>query len=229
MSHLHITDGMLHWGLALVGFVGTFGIIAYIIMRTKKEELFNNIAKLGIMSALMLIVMSIPLGIPFHINLSILTALIIGPKLGFIAVLLVNFILATFGHGGITVVGLNTLIMGVEVFLGFYLFSFFLTKKIKWQYGLATAIIITLIVSASLMVAVVGLGQIDPALAFHSCGDHSHEEVIADGDSHLSYGRFALLVIGIVLIGAPIEALVILIIVKYFRKVRPDYLLLGGV
>ena len=230
MSHLHITDDLLHWGFALAGFLGTFAIIAYILFTTKKEELFNNIAKLGIMSALMLIVMSIPLGIPFHINLSILTALILGPKLGFISVLLVNFILATFGHGGITVVGLNTLIMGTEVFVGYYLFSFLLSKNFKWQYGLATAIVVALLISASLMVTVVGVGQIDPALAYHTCGDHSHE-VVTDGHSHsdLSYGRFALLVIGIVLIGAPIEALVILVIVNYFRKVRPDYLLKGGV
>lgn len=228
MSHLHITDDLLHWGFALAGFIGTFAIIAYILISTSKEELFNNIAKLGIMSALMLIVMSIPLGIPFHINLSILTALIIGPKLGFIAVLLVNFILATFGHGGITVVGLNTLIMGTEVFLGYFIFSFLLSKKIKWQYSLATAIVFALIISASLMITVVGVGQIDPALAYHSC-DHSHEEVIADGHTDLSYPRFALLVLGIVLIGAPIEAVVILVIVNYFRKVRPDYLLKGGV
>lgn len=225
MSHLHITDDLLHWGFAIAGFALNFLIIGYILLTTKKEELFDNLAKLGIMSALMMIVMSIPLGFPFHINLSILTALILGPKLGFISVLLVNTILSTFGHGGITVLGLNTLILGAEVFIGYYLFSFFLSKGIKWQYGLASAIVIALLISASLMISVIGIGGIEPAAAYHT-----HEEEVLVGESiELSYGRFATLVIGIVLLGAPIEALVILIVVNYFRKVRPDYLLKGGV
>ncbi|SHJ96930.1 cobalt/nickel transport system permease protein [Anaerobranca californiensis DSM 14826] len=226
MSHLHITDDLLQWQLALFGYLTTLFIIGYILITTKKEELFNNIAKLGIMSALMLIVMSIPLGIPFHLNLSILTALIIGPKLGFISIFLVNIILATFGHGGITVVGLNTLIMGSEVFIGYYLFSFLLTKGLKWQYALFTTVLLALIISASLMITVVGIGGIEPAFVYHSC-DHDHGEDVTTGEN-LTYSRFAMLVLGIVLFGATIEGLVILIIVNYFRKIRPDYLLKGG-
>ncbi|SES65291.1 energy-coupling factor ABC transporter permease [Anaerobranca gottschalkii] len=226
MSHLHITDDLLQWQLALLGYLITLLVIGYILVTTKKEELFNNIAKLGIMAALMLIVMSIPLGIPFHLNLSILTALIIGPKLGFISILLVNIILATFGHGGITVVGLNTLIMGSEVFVGYYLFSFLLTKGIKWQYALFTTVLIALIISASLMVTIVRIGGIEPAIVYHSC-DHDHGEHVTTGED-LTYSRFAMLVLGIVLFGSIIEALIILVIVNYFRKIRPDYLLKGG-
>ncbi len=224
MSHLHITDGVLHWSFLVMGFVLTFLMIGYILFTTKKEELFNNIAKMGIISALMLIVMSIPLGpLPFHINLSILTALILGPKLGFISVFLVNIILGTFGHGGITVIGLNTVLMGVEVVLGYYVFSYLLDKKVSVNKSLVATIIIAITVSTALMIGVVTLGNIPPEIAIHT-----HDvEAIAFYEK-LSYGMFSLIVFGIVAVGIVIESLVITIIVNYFRKIRPDYLLKGG-
>lgn len=224
MSHLHITDGVLHWGLILLGFLLTFAIIGYVVLSTKKEELFNNVAKLGVISALTLIVMSIPLGpLPFHINLSILTALILGPKLGFISVFLVNLILGVFGHGGITVVGVNTLIMGTEIIIGYGVFSLLLNKRVNWNVSLAVAIAIMILASSALMVTVVTLGGIPPEIAIHS-----HDQEAIARYSNFNNTDFAIFVLGIVSIGAIIEVVIGSIVVNYFRKIRPDYLLKGG-
>lgn len=224
MSHLHIVDGVLHWGFIVFGFALTFVLIGYVLISTEKEELFNSVAKLGVMSALTLIVMSIPLGpLPFHINLSILTALILGPKLGFISVFLVNLILGVFGHGGVTVVGINTLIMGSEIIIGYGIFSFLLSRRVKWNVGIAVAIVIMILVSSTLMVTVVALGQVPPEIAVHT-----HDAEAIAKYSQFTYGDFALWVLGIVSIGAIIEVVLGTVVISYFRKIRPDYLLKGG-
>ena len=60
--------------------------------------------------------------IAYHINLTVLAGIIVGPAMGFLAAFIVDLILALFGHGGITVVGLNTLIVGAECALGSLIF-----------------------------------------------------------------------------------------------------------
>jgi len=75
----------------------------------------------------MLVAMSLEiLPIFYHINLSVVAGILLGPALGFLAAFIANLILAFMGHGGITVIGLNTLLLGSEAVLGhtlFYLLS----------------------------------------------------------------------------------------------------------
>ena len=60
--------------------------------------------------------------IAYHINLTVISGILLGPSLIFLATLVVNVILALFGHGGITVLGLNTLTLSIEGILGYFLF-----------------------------------------------------------------------------------------------------------
>src|SRR5688500_3732643 len=70
----------------------------------------RRVPRLGVMSALLLVGMSTEtVPIAYHINLSVLAGIVLGPAYGALAALIVNVFLALFGHGGITVVGLNTL------------------------------------------------------------------------------------------------------------------------
>lgn len=66
----------------------------------KGGDIRRKIPFIGVVGALMLIFMSIPLGfIPVHLSLAVLCGILAGPELGFTAVFAVNTILSLMGHG----------------------------------------------------------------------------------------------------------------------------------
>ncbi|MGE4284541.1 MAG: energy-coupling factor ABC transporter permease [Clostridia bacterium] len=247
MSHLHLVDGIIAplWWIA--GYVATLGIVGIAATRVKKEDLSKKVPFIGVISALMLITMSVPVGfLPFHLNLTVLAGILAGPWLGFIAVFIVNLILAIIGHGGITVVGLNTLIIGTEVLLGYALFKI-VKKYMKPVAAVSITVIITLLISTGLMVGVVSAANAGLAYALpHS--DHGNIQEHADEyeaveedhvDLHhddedfediLSEVRiFALSgwgAIGVILLlGIALEAFITSLIIAFFMKVRPEMIM----
>ncbi len=185
MSHIHIPDGVLPlswWGIGYL-IAGFFLILA--IRKLEKEDLRKKIPYLGVVSAIMLITMSIPLGIvPFHINLTVLMGVLSGPVLGYIAVFIVNLFLSFLGHGGITTVGLNTLILGLEVVIGSLMFSA-LKRRIKAIPAIAVVTAITLIISTCAMLGVVGLSQSGWEYALpHDHHEHGAEHLADDHSEH---------------------------------------------
>lgn len=246
MSHIHVPDGIIPiiwWSL---GYLLTFTIMYLLLRKMNNEEARRKIPLTGICAAIMLIGMSVPLGIiPVHLSLAVLTGIIVGPGLGFIAVFVVNLIIALIGHGGITLVGLNTLIIGSEVLVGSYLYRK-LSKRIKTVPSTLIATAIGVIISLSLMIGLVGttVGWVE-ALPHHHANyhgdeieeieanqsnreDHNVEEhdhnhfVEALSDIHYlrMTGWIALILILIAGIGT--EALGTALIVRFFSKVRPD-------
>ncbi|WP_353894271.1 energy-coupling factor ABC transporter permease [Proteinivorax hydrogeniformans] len=231
MSHLHVTDGVLDLWVIIIANVVAFGLLCYTCFAMVKDndKFYNNLAKLGVVSALMLITMSIPLGpIPAHLSLVLVAALLLGPNLGFISIVIVNLILALIGHGGITVLGLNSLIMGVELLIGFYLFSF-MFNKISWRKAIAVSVAGALVVSVTLMVTTLVFAGQDVSEAFQSCSTCCNQlDTVSNeqGNGHSHGGIY--LFLGTVGAGILLEILVVLAIVGYIRKVRPDYLVKGG-
>lgn len=216
MSHLHIPDGILSPFIWVSGYLVTFVILYLILKKGESDSLRQKIPFTGIAASLMLIAMSVPLGIiPVHLSLASLTAILLGPGLGFLAVFSVNIILALVGHGGITLVGINTLVIGTEVFISSFLF-----RKVLIKMGIMSrtflSVSLALIVSVALMVLIFmtafGTGGEMP---FHIHNDHHIE------NQNESFGEFALLG-SIVLFGIFIEGMATSLIVRYFSKVRPD-------
>lgn len=176
MSHLHLVDGILPLAWWVVGYILAFAVLGFALPKIKKEDVAKRIPYIGVVAALMLLTMSVPLGfLPFHLNLTVLAGILAGPWLGFTAVFIVNIILAFIGHGGITVVGLNTLIIGTEVILGYYLFSH-LRMYVKPTAAVAVTVVFALLISTSLMVGLItssdaGLVSVLP----HKHSEDSHE------------------------------------------------------
>jgi len=115
VSHLHIPDGIINPIWLLIGFIVTGLIIGFSLFMLRKRDIQKLVPRIGIISAVMLLGMSVPLpiGIGYHLNLSVLVGIILGPWAGFISAFIVNLILALIGHGGVTVIGLNSLIIGI--------------------------------------------------------------------------------------------------------------------
>ncbi|SCZ01258.1 energy-coupling factor ABC transporter permease [Alkaliphilus peptidifermentans] len=176
MSHIHIPDGIIPFAWWVGGYIITFTIMFVLLKGIKGEEVRKKIPLTGLAAAIMLIGMSVPLGIiPVHLSLAVLTGILIGPKLGFLAVFIVNIMLALFGHGGITLVGLNTLVIGSEVLLGYFLFSLF-SKKLKQLTSIILATSMALVASLTIMALLVGFSvDFNEAIPHHHAYGHGHE------------------------------------------------------
>lgn len=178
MSHIHIPDGILAWWIWVPALILVVGILFMIFKGWNQEEARRLVPLAAMMSALMLITMSVPLFIvPVHLTLAVLAGLMVGPKMAFLSILVVNTILASLGHSGVTLVGLNTLIIGLEMFVGVMIFRL-LSKIIS---TLPSAIIATVVglslslsLSFGLVVATVGLAEALP--------HEEHDDELNDGE-----------------------------------------------
>jgi cobalt/nickel transport system permease protein len=181
----------------------------------------------------------------------VLGGIILGPAAGFLAAFVVNVILALFGHGGVTVAGLNTLIVGAECVLGyafFHLFTRLLRPRIGLAAGLAT--VLTLFLSTTLSIGIVALSNVNPAQARDtgalnpatlSVSNPFREGLLANrivtpeqevqASSGVSMTRFAVVIYGLGSVGWVLESLIVGYLVAFIVRVRPGLLrhpLLGG-
>ncbi|GEA16443.1 cobalamin biosynthesis protein CbiM [Moorella sp. E308F] len=232
MSHLHIPDGVIAPAWLVVGYAVTALALALAVRQAGREDLRKKLPRLGFVSAFMLLAMNVPLGLlPVHLNLTVLAGILLGPWLGLVAVFIVNLILALTGHGGITVVGLNTLVVGSEAIMGYYLFFAF-RQRFRPVTAAAAATSLALVFSLSLMFATLGLTRIDPVLVFYE--DHHEEQVVeasgpdiaaAGNEMHnepgISLARLLRVVLPISLAGIIVESVVTALIIGYLLKVRP--------
>ncbi len=230
MSHLHIPDGVIPIIWLILGYLLTAIFLAAALWRGRGADAARRLPRLGVVAALMLVGMSVEIGIiGYHLNLSVLAGILLGPWLGFIAAFLVNLILALFGHGGITVAGLNSLIIGSETVLGWGFFHALKSRlSVRWAAAMATAL--TLALSTTLMIGIVALTRTEPALAFQGPSGNApliRFEWMAGGEeenamANLDLARFAEWVYGFGAIGWTIEAAFTALVIGFFARARPD-------
>lgn len=241
MSHIHIPDGVMPLWLVLLGWIGAACLLGWATRRLRRQDTRRSVPRAGVIAAVMLVAMSIefvPIG--YHMNLTVVAGIMAGPALGIVAAFVVVLILALFGHGGITVAGLNTLVIGAECVLGWLLFRVLmraLGARVKSPGVLAgAATVLTLIVTTSLLIGIVALSQADV---------HIHATVLEQSRSPLAEGvlrntliggghehaarkmnlaAFALLTYGLGAIGWFIEALVSGVIIQFVAQVRRDFI-----
>ncbi len=219
MTHMHIPDGMLPVWLWVLGFILMALIMGLSLYRTRGGDRKKQIPLLGALSAVMLVAMSLEIvPIAYHINLTVVTGILLGPALGFVAAFIVNFMLALIGHGGITVLGLNTLLLGSETVLGHTFFSL-LGKRLPLFWRAAAATVMTLLITTGLLVGIVAISNADP-VAFIEV----HGQEAGGHEGPVSVGRFAAMVLGFGSLGWIIEAAITGTVVKFVAQVKPDLL-----
>jgi len=172
--HLHLPDGVLPLWLWIAGYILTVGFLLSFLPYLKKHK--EKFPLIGLLIALLLLIMSIPLGLPVHLNLMILVGLSVGPIYSLWIAFLVNLILATFGHGGLTVVGLNTLLLWGQALMGIFLFTLF--KKIKNHFlRTSLAAFLSLIISYGFLIGLIKLAQINPSNFLPHYHHHEHLQI----------------------------------------------------
>ncbi len=234
MSHIHIPDGIIAIWLWIFGYliVGIYFLAMYKHFKTAARH--KKIAIISVLGALMLLSMSIPIpfALPYHLNLSALSGVLAGPFYAGLAIFCVVLILALVGHGGITIVGLNTIVLTAEAAIAFLLFR--LSRKIFKKIFPAAfiSVFISLAISTFLTVAIVYAGTQNLEYATHqhchkceSCG-HSHKFVNQAGKKPETFDikRFITLILITGGFGWTLESLISAFIISYISRVKPDLL-----
>jgi len=239
MSHIHFPDGVLPVWLWASGFIVAILIGTILLRLTKKEELTKRLPLLGMMAAVMVLGASVEIiPIAYHVNLTVFSGILLGPSLIFLATFVVNVILALFGHGGITVIGLNTLTLSIEGILGYYFFHFFWRVLKKLTPAIFLSTFIALLFSTFAMIGVVSLGTSHYEELIHQEGKGIFEfhlskekEEHHPGDAaeeKVSLKRFMAIVLPLGFIGWVLEGVITALIARYIQRLRPDLLRLEG-
>ena len=218
MTHLHIPDGILPVWLWISGLVLMMLVLAACIYRLRGMDRRIKVPLLGVLSAAMLVAMNLEvLPLAYHLNLSVATGILLGPSLGFVAAFIVNLMLALLGHGGITVMGLNTLLLGTEAMLGHTLF-FLLPSRLPVFWRAALATVLALFVVTCLLIGIVAFSHLEAETFIHR-----HDEV-GDAAGRTSLAAFAVLVLSLGALGWLIEGAITGGVLRFIAQVKPDLL-----
>lgn len=210
MSHLHIPDGVLPVLLWAPG-LGLALLLLVLGARALRGASPQRLAYQGALGALVLAAMAVelPLGpLEYHLTLVGPVGVLLGPASIFHVVFVASAILALLGHGGLTVVGLNALVLGAG---GVLARPVYVACLRPWRppVAMAVATAVTQTVSGALWLAVM-------AAAMHVQAVGHHRVTLVAGVA------FPLYLAGIV-----IESVVAFGVARFITRVRPD-LLPGG-
>ncbi len=199
MSHIHIPDGILPLWLWIGGWVAALAMVSVAARFAGLSDARRKVPLVGVVAALMIVGMSAEIiPIAYHINLSVIGGILLGPLLSAIAAFIVVLVLALLGHGGVTVLGLNALVIGAEMIVGWALFhaAIRMLGRARAGIGAGAATVLTLAITTTLVVGIVWAGgagdaadretgALDPStLRFENPFEHGVFEVGLFGGGH---------------------------------------------
>jgi len=224
MSHIHLPDGILPLWLWAAGYALVAFIISLVWRKGRQTAEPRDFALLGVLSAIMILVMMIEIPpLSFHFNLSVVTGIILGPRLSLIAALIVNVILALIGHGGITVVGWNTLVLSAEMILGYYSFRLFSRIGLSVSRAGFFATVIGLAAGTFLAYDVITAASPWINRVLSSPSSRLGEALpTAAVSAHLDLERLALIMFGVGAVGWVLEGILSAVILSYISRVYPE-------
>lgn len=153
---MHISDGVLPTWVLAAGWILTILLLIISIVWSKKQigNLNEKVPHAAVMTAALFVACMFKIPVPptsLHLMLAGLAGIVLGP-LAFVCIfisLLLQAILLQFG--GITVLGVNTLLMGVPALCGYLIFwAMSKTKLPSWLSGGVTSFIAVVITTVLL-------------------------------------------------------------------------------
>jgi cobalt/nickel transport system permease protein len=211
VAHIHLEDGSfsLFWVLAWWIVALCLISIALFLLRSKfkPEPKMITIAAFVTAAAFAIFQVQIPIAGGVHVNLTPLIAILTGPVIGTLVVLIANILSAAIGHGGWGLVGANVLINFSEVLVAWLVFRGMkkITADLFSRAGVAT--FAGLFAGNLMMVTVILISGIQ--------GVNQTTAQILTGLSLI-----AAINMGV----AVIEAFLTGLIVAYIGRIRPDIL-----
>lgn len=214
MTHLHVPDGVLPVVLWAPGLAAALLLLIPAVRATNRarKPAPGFQAALG---ALMLAVMSIPIplfAMEYCLTLGGPVGILLGPAAAFQTVFVVSVILALLGQGGLTVVGLNALVLGAGALVARPAFLA-LRRRLPAPAALAAATALAQLGAGLLWFALMAIAfRLVPDLA--KALDHWPTRV----------SLFAGLTLGMWGLAIAAEAAVAFGVGRFLERVRPDLL-----
>jgi len=248
MTHIHIPDGVLPFWFVLVSWAVALAAVGIAGRAGGRRDVRRKVPLLGAVTALMLVGMSSEIvPIAYHINLTVLAGILLGPWLSIIAAFIANVVLALVGHGGVTVIGLNTLMIASEMVLGWALFRGLdaALRHVRPSLAAGVATTLTLAITTTLLVGVVAIGGAAAASRESGAFDPSsgrfgalfsggvvgnsvlNPETAEEPLPQLSVRRFAIMVYTLGFVGWLLEGIITGAIVGFVTRVRPGMVRAG--
>ena len=253
MTHIMVGDGVLPWWISTGGLLGTGLLVSIALRWISRSGATRSIPATAVMTALMVVVMSIefvPIG--YELHGTVLAGIILGPWFAAISSLLFNGVRALLGDGAITNIGLNTMLTWLEMAVGWMVFSllkpFAQRGRASLCGGIATAV--SLAVSTLVFLAIIALSGVAPGRAIHTGafdvasgtfdaamlseglvdvhlpGASDHPEEVVAGLTPFTWFAFATILLGA--IGWAIEGLVTGVTVAFLSRTRPGLVGMSG-
>ena len=123
MAHIHLEDGSftLFWVAVwwIIALVVLAAALVWIRTGKKTDNRKLTLAAFCTAAAFAVFQVSIPLFGGVHLNLTPLIGILVGPVYGSLIVLIINILSAAFGHGGWGLIGANLLINLIEVIVAY--------------------------------------------------------------------------------------------------------------
>lgn len=229
MSHIHFPDGFLPPWLWISGYVITAMLVAVLWWRGRATADPRRFSLMGAMGAIMILIMMIEIPpFEYHFNLSVITGIILGPQLAVLTALVVNIILALIGHGGVTVVGLNTLVLSTESIVGFLVFRLLLKARFSLGKSTFLATIIGLATGTVVAFGIIAAGSSWVDQMLRSAAIRPGMELPPGiSGAHLNLARLAAIMFGVGAIGWIAEAFLSSAIIVYLARFIPGLVKVG--
>ncbi|MBI4214315.1 MAG: energy-coupling factor ABC transporter permease [Chloroflexi bacterium] len=222
MTHMMVPDGVLPPWLWIGGWLLAIAALTLALWSTRSGDSLRLIPLAGTMAAVMTIVMSleiVPLGYEPH--LTVLAGIVLGPAYGLLATFVFNLLRMLLGDGSITLLGLNTVVLGVETVGGYLAFRALRSLHRTPSGGgvaAAAASILALAAATFTFLGIVWLSSVDVSLLAE---EDFLEQAGADAPG---FGIYANLVLVLGAIGWVLEAVVVGTVVAFLCRVRPSLL-----
>lgn len=222
MSHLHIPDGVLPPLLWIAGLLLTVLGLALSGLGLRREGP-QSIAYRSALGGIMLAVMAIPVPITafdYCMTLAGPVGVLIGGAAAFQVSFVVTLILALMGQGGLTVVGLNTLVLGLGAATARPLYRR-LVARMGPPGAMASATAVSQLISSALWIAILAASvRLAPAAA--------GRQEVGEALKFVRGGALLLVVGPLLVIAVGIESLLGYGLARFLVRVRPDLLPADG-
>lgn len=210
MAHIHLPDGALSLEWLVIWWAVYIIAISAILYDLRKNAVLDplRISAAAMATAVSFAVfqINIPLLGGVHLNLTPLVGILLGPALGAISVFVVNIFSAAVGHGGWGLIGANSIINSVEVFISYESFRILKKRLGVFSSGVLAAIA-ALTVGSLVMIGIIAISGIQGSAL-------TMTEIVSN----------LILLAGVNIFVAVIEGIVTGFTLTYINRLRPDLL-----
>lgn len=218
MSHLHIPDGVLPIPVWVAGLV-VAALVLFLSTRGSEHAGARPVALQSALGGVMLVIMAVPVPITafdYCMTLAGPVGVLLGAAGAMQVSFVVTLILALMGQGGFTVIGLNTLVLGLGAALARPVYLA-LVRPLRPAGAMAAATAVSQVFSSVLWVALLWLSvRLSPSLGA--------DREVAHALRWVQGGVLAAVLLPLLGVAVGIESLLGYGLARFLDRVRPDLL-----